>query len=1051
MNYNTINVNFESIDKILHVADIHIRNYKRHKEYREVFNQLYAQVDKLPHNSIVYIGGDIVHNKTDISPELIELTFEFLKNLADRRHTIMITGNHDANLNNVSRMDTLTPIVEAMNHPQLHYLKASGVYKIADVAFTVFGIFDNPKTFIAAKTITADTKVALFHGAVNGSTTDAGFKVSGDNLPISMFDGYDMSMLGDIHKRQFYNAEKTILQVGSLIQQNFGEDFEKHGCAIWDVKSRKPEFIDFKNEYGHYTVDIINGVVPNIDNIPNYPKVRLNVTNSTKAQIQKAIVDIKQVCNTTDIVTRRVATIEEKVTIKRELVKDIHDIDYQNKLLKEFITSKYTKNIEVLAAINSINIELNKRLLANESPSGIIWQPIKFQFSNMFSYGTNNTLQLNSLTDVVGIFAPNHAGKSAIFDALMFCLFDKCSRTSSARDVLNSRKDKFGCRLEFIVDGITYVIERIGKLKKKRNRETVKVEVNFYMLDDEGNKVSLNGEQRRETNQHIQNIVGTYDDFILTSMSIQNNNTGFINQSQSDKKDLLAKYSDVQVLEELYNLGKEEIKQVQALLTEFSTSDYSKLLLDAKQRLSISEVAYKDYQAEKLEYSNKLEVIIKNILSKTSKLHIIELTETIESLTSKKDALESNSKLITEKLNKYNSYIKPNNIKIQEAILTLSKFNIEELNTSKIKLDNEKTNNALLNSSIAVLKVKIQSKLDTISKLTTHEYDPNCQYCCNNEFVKLAEKARDSLKEDKVEVANILLAKSASEAILLELDNVVLHLQIYNNAILEKATFEKYQFEIQFKIEQCNNKLSSFNTTIEMLNQKIQLYYTYKDRLSENEILQRELTILEASKSECLLDIASIDVDLQTSFANIQTSKQSISTLEDNITRAHNLELQLNAYTYYLAAMHRDGLPYEIIANIIPLLEEDVNTILEQIVDFKLEFNVDGKDILSYINYGGQDKWPLEMTSGMEKFLASLAIRVALTNISSMPRPNFLVIDEGFGNLDSNNIASLEMLFEYLKTEYDFIMVVSHIDVMKDMVDSQLEINIVNGDSKITM
>ena len=104
MNYNTINVHFESIDKILHVADIHIRNYKRHKEYREVFNQLYAQVDKLPHNSIVYIGGDIVHNKTDISPELIELTFEFLKNLADRRHTIMITGNHDANLNVIVRL-----------------------------------------------------------------------------------------------------------------------------------------------------------------------------------------------------------------------------------------------------------------------------------------------------------------------------------------------------------------------------------------------------------------------------------------------------------------------------------------------------------------------------------------------------------------------------------------------------------------------------------------------------------------------------------------------------------------------------------------------------------------------------------------------------------------------------------------------------------------------------------------------------------------------------------------------------------------------------------
>ena len=1050
MHYKTIDIGFENVDKILHVADIHIRNYKRHKEYREVFKQLYAEVDKLPTNAIVYIGGDIVHNKTDISPELIELTSEFLKNLADRRHTIMITGNHDANLNNSSRMDTLTPIVETMNHPQLHYLKKSGIYNLANVHFTVFGIFDDPKTYIKANSFEAETKVALFHGALNGSTTDVGFKVSSDNLPVSMFDGYDMSMLGDIHKRQFYNSEETILQVGSLIQQNFGEAFENHGCAIWDVKTRKPEFIDFKNDYGHYTIEIANGIVPNLDNIPKFPRVRLNISNTTKGQIQSAIAQIKQVCNTTDIVTRRVASKEEKETTKRELVKDIHDINYQNNLLEEFVSKNHTLDADILKAVKSINIELNKRLLANEAPSGINWQPISFQFSNMFSYGSGNTLNLEQLNEVVGIFAPNHAGKSAIFDALMFCLFDKCSRTSSARDVLNSRKDKFGCKLTFIVDGITYIIERIGKRKKKKTRETVKVDVNFYMIDDNGTTVSLNGEQRRETNQHIQNIVGTYDDFILTSMSVQNNNTGFINQSQSDKKDLLAKYSDVQVLEELYDLGKEEIKAVQALLTSFSTSDYSQLLVDAKERLATNEKAYKGYELEKIEYSTKLETIQQSISDNTSQLRTIDVSDTIESLTTKKETLVSNRLLITEKLNKYKSYIEPNTIKIQEASNTLAKFDKQKLDDRKTKLDAEKTNNTSLNSKIAVLKVKMKTKLDTISKLDTHEYDPNCNYCCNNEFVKSANKAKDELANDRIEVANILKAKSLSDDIIFELSDVVSNLQLYNKATIDKATFERYQSEIELKMEKCNSKISSFDNTDAILDAKIQMYHRNEKGLKENKKLEEALALLDESKIECLADIAGIDNDLQASFGNIQTTKQSISTIEDNITRAHELELRLKAYKYYLSAMHRDGIPYEIIANIIPLVEEDVNDILEQIVDFKLEFNVDGKDILSYINYG-DDKWPLEMTSGMEKFLSSLAIRVALTNISSMPRPNFLVIDEGFGNLDSANIASLELLFDYLKTEYDFIMVVSHIDVMKDMVDNQIEINIVDGNSQITM
>ena len=90
-----VKVEFESVDKILHIADIHIRNYQRHKEYRSIFKELYKAAKALPQNSLIYIGGDIVHNKTDISPELIELTSEFLKKLANIKPTILIKGNHD--------------------------------------------------------------------------------------------------------------------------------------------------------------------------------------------------------------------------------------------------------------------------------------------------------------------------------------------------------------------------------------------------------------------------------------------------------------------------------------------------------------------------------------------------------------------------------------------------------------------------------------------------------------------------------------------------------------------------------------------------------------------------------------------------------------------------------------------------------------------------------------------------------------------------------------------------------------------------------------------
>ena len=66
---------------------------------------------------------------------------------------------------------------------------------------------------------------------------------------------------------------------------------------------------------------------------------------------------------------------------------------------------------------------------------------------------------------------------------------------------------------------------------------------------------SLNGEERRDTNSIIRKYVGSYEDFILT-LSNQSNSGGFIEKSQREKKELLAQFLDMNVFEELYQIGK---------------------------------------------------------------------------------------------------------------------------------------------------------------------------------------------------------------------------------------------------------------------------------------------------------------------------------------------------------------------------------------------------------------------------------------------------------------------------------------------------------------
>jgi predicted MPP superfamily phosphohydrolase len=87
-----------NLHRVIHIADVHIRNYKRHEEYEIVFNRLYdycRETVSKHKNTLIYVAGDIVHAKTDMSPELVEMTRNFLLNLSEIATTFFIAGNHD--------------------------------------------------------------------------------------------------------------------------------------------------------------------------------------------------------------------------------------------------------------------------------------------------------------------------------------------------------------------------------------------------------------------------------------------------------------------------------------------------------------------------------------------------------------------------------------------------------------------------------------------------------------------------------------------------------------------------------------------------------------------------------------------------------------------------------------------------------------------------------------------------------------------------------------------------------------------------------------------
>ena len=87
----------------------------------------------------------------------------------------------------------------------------------------------------------------------------------------------------------------------------------------------------------------------------------------------------------------------------------------------------------------------------------------------------------------------------------------------------------------------------------------------------------------------------------------------------------------------------------------------------------------------------------------------------------------------------------------------------------------------------------------------------------------------------------------------------------------------------------------------------------------------------------------------------------------------------------------------------------------------------------------------------MERFITSLAIRVALLNASNLPKSNMFIIDEGFGVLDADHLHSMQILFNLLKSHFDVILIVSHLDTARDMVDNLIEIKKEDGYSSVSI
>ncbi len=1049
-----------SIKKIYHISDLHLRRYERHIEYEHVFNNLYKYLEEnVNDHSIIVITGDIMHSKDNLTPDSVIKCYKLLKSLANIMPVIMILGNHDMVETNKTIKDSLSAILAEHNIENLYYLRDSGAYKYGNIIFGVSSLYDGK--FIKANTIKLqrlenEILIGLYHGPVGKCETGVGILLNGDKKP-SDFDNYDYVLLGDIHKFQF--IKENIAYASSLISQNFAETDKYHGVLVWDLENKKTEYKIIDNPYRHMMADIINGLMI-IDDIeidyekfifPTNAKIRLNIVDTNKELCDKIKKKIR----------KRYPNIIFYETIihkdnKNEIEINNYVIDYK-KMLESFIDKM--DDIEqnecrqiFMKYIDELNLSVERQLCN--------WELLDIEFSNMFAYGENNKLDFTKLpyNDIVGLFAPNSHGKSTLIDIILFSLYENFSRNvysihkTIPSYIVNNTKNWFETKIRFKLGNEIYTIHKkgslVGKFKSKTGKSITFSENRFYK-ELNGTIIDLTRKDRFETQKEVNNIIGTYDDFCLTTLFLQNGEKNFYDMKTGERKEFLFNILNLDKFDKMYNIFKNEEKEAKFKKDELEKNINS---LDIDDILSILDELKKNIK--KLNKKNEMLIDIKKKINKKRTYIIKKLNnENYNSPLINYDLkitdikwLENNLDICKMIINDYKIYeVNEFNYYNFSQMLYSIKEEPMDMDINKILIKIKDYNKILLNENIIInnyqkYKENIMKKeqIDYKLKLVNEQIKENninhkCHICLQRKHI-LDDyiKQKDLLEEElNYIIINEEWLINYNEFIKIK-DEYKILLNNYNSYrkqlcidIINHYSNNNYNKEEQHKTL---NKLKEYMEYL-IINIK---YVKNNENINLLNYYDNKLEIIDTKINNNNTELNKYTYDYAKNYTNYEYYNKCCNERKLN-------DKKYNIYSALKKASHINGVPSKIISTRLNDVEIRVNELISQFINKKVNVLLDGNNILVHIK--DSDNNIINILGGMEMFLINIAFKISLANVSIIPKNKMLIIDEGVSVLDKNHIERFDKIAMFLNSNYNHVILISHIDSLKDFISHYITIS----------
>ena len=751
--------------------------------------------------------------------------------------------------------------------------------------------------------------------------------------------------------------------------------------------------------------------------------------NFTQDKIKSVKHYFQKKYNTTNVnVLTKAKNVESDTMQSIDVSVNVTDVNYQLDLLKKFLESKgYTNYTEDILGINRM-VENRMKEDETETTQFKKWYIRNIEFSNFLSYGENQRMDFDKCNGVVVVESdpPNFGGKTVLsVDLLLFLFFNETTKTTKAEEIFNrfTDKDSVVVKGEVTIDGEDYIILRkIERKLSKKGEWNVKTELDFFKKMADGSLLNFTGEQRRETEAFIKNSIGTKEDFLMTILTTATNLEELLESKPTARGQVLSRFMGLEFLKRKEEVGKE-------IYSEFNKSKMSNI-----------------YNSEELKGDNESLTTKIGELNDQIDLIKLELKDIDDKIVKGKEYRDDMLKKKHGDIDKEISLMNP--IKTQEEIdgfereKTTFQQNLDELKVVEPKEfyhedDHDKIKEEY--NDVFKSKIELETQIREIEKLKSSVSDGiKCEHCG-------IELMNASITQQKIaELDGYILHKDQKEGLMQVLTGKE------QDFVQLKKDFDEYEKNKLIK-EKYELSIESCDLKVGVLKGKLDRWGDVQDKIKENTQIDSMLI-----KADLRLD--ELDHLKRQKNTNITNNEYQIKTCDEKIDNNKKLIVKIKEeeekeriYKIYMEAFGKNGLSKIIMKTMMPLINSELQRLMEDSCYFKLVININDKNDVEFLmidNSTGIEKLMVS-GSGYERTIASLALRSVLSKVCTLPKPNIVVFDEVFGKISNDNLEMVSEFFQKIKEYFDKVFLISHNPMISQWSDTIVKIKKENNISKV--